>query len=106
MINFGYATKKSNQVSLDASLPHFDKRWEAMLESSAQCIQCGCCSGSCASPYEGKVSFREVVALWRRGLTSEANDVLKNCINCSKCQLVCPSNVESRKIIYSILQIA
>lgn len=106
MIDFGYATKKSNQVSLDVLLPQYDKRWEEMLESSSQCIQCGCCSGSCASPYQEKVSFREVVALWRRGLTSEASDLLKNCINCSKCQLVCPSNVESRKIIYSILQIA
>lgn len=106
MINFGYAIKKSNQVTLNFTLPAMDKRWEALLESTSQCIQCGCCSASCASPFQDKVSFREVVSLWRRGLTLEANEMLKNCISCSKCQLVCPANVESRKIIYSILKIA
>ena len=106
MIDFGFAAKKSNQVSLNFILPEVDKKWEQMLETTSQCIQCGCCSASCASPFQDKVSFREVVSLWRRGLTNEANAMLVNCINCSKCQLVCPANVESRKIIYSILKIA
>lgn len=106
MIDFGFSAKKSNQVLINFALPAFDKQWEQMLESTSQCIQCGCCSASCASPYQEKVSFREVVSLWRRGLTKEANEMLTNCINCSKCQLVCPANVETRKIIYSILKIA
>lgn len=104
MIEFGYATKKSNQVMLNLDHPTFLLHLQKLQLTVDNCIQCGSCAGSCASPSADKVSFREVVALLRRGLVVEAKELLQNCINCSKCQLVCPALVETRKVIYSTLQ--
>lgn len=102
---FGFKISPSSAIDLDkVDLSRFNEL--CRKESDARkCISCGSCSATCtAAPFSG-MSLRKVILNLQRGKEAEALKLMKNCMLCGKCTMVCPRGINTRHLILSIWQI-
>lgn len=102
---FGFKISPSSAIDLDkVDLSRFNELCR-MEPDARKCISCGSCSATCtAAPFSG-MSLRKVILNLQRGKENEALKLMKNCMLCGKCTMVCPRGINTRHLILSIWQI-
>ena len=64
---------------------------------------CGSCSATCtAGPYS-RMSLRKVILGLQRG--QDVRPMLKGCMLCGKCTMVCPRGINTRQLILNLCRI-
>jgi heterodisulfide reductase subunit C len=98
---WGFSQEKSNLVNLDLNDTGLYSRLVSHVPGLAACIFCGSCGATCISAAEG-MNFRLVHLMVRRGELHQVRDMLRACQLCGKCTLVCPRNVDTRAVIFTL----
>lgn len=103
MTDFGFKLSKSSTIDLSkVDTSQFEQLCK--LEPGARtCISCGSCSASCTVASLSGMSMRKVLLSMQRG--QDIRPMLKNCMLCGKCTMVCPRGLNTRNIILKICQI-
>ena len=105
MADFGFSLHPSSSIDLDNADKRLYKIVSEFEPDIKKCIACGSCTASCSASNLTKVSFRQAILKLDRGLSEEAVMLLKGCMLCGKCQLICPRDVNTRKIIQNLKRI-
>lgn len=94
-----------------ARVINYDKNDKAMatylakkVPSSKLCIGCGSCTATCSASNLTAFNIRKLQMLVKRGENEEAQKNLEKCMLCGKCLLICPRGVDTRKMIYSLIE--
>lgn len=105
MNKFGFALTPSSRIDLDK----FNKEKFASLvklePDVAKCMACGSCTASCTAGKFTRTSVRSAILALQNGQEKEALDMLKGCLLCGKCSMVCPRAINTRHLIISICKI-
>ncbi len=105
MNKFGYALTPSSRIDLDK---FNKKRFEALVNLEPdvlKCMACGSCTASCTAGKFTKTSVRSAILALQNGQEKTALDMLKGCLLCGKCSMVCPRAINTRNLIISICKI-
>lgn len=105
MNKFGFALTPSSRIDLDK----FNKEKFASLvklePDVLKCMACGSCTASCTAGKFTITSVRSAILALQNGQEKEALDMLKGCLLCGKCSMVCPRAINTRHLIISICKI-
>jgi heterodisulfide reductase subunit C len=105
MNKFGFALTPSSRIDLDK----FNKEKFASLvklePDVLKCMACGSCTASCTAGKFTRTSVRSTILALQNGQEKEALDMLKGCLLCGKCSMVCPRAINTRHLIISICKI-
>lgn len=105
MTKFGFALTPSSRIDLDK----FNKEKFASLvklePDVLKCMACGSCTASCTAGKFTRTSVRSAILALQNGQEKEALDMLKGCLLCGKCSMVCPRAINTRHLIISICKI-
>ena len=105
MNKFGFALTPSSRIDLDK----FNKEKFASLvklePDVVKCMACGSCTASCTAGKFTRTSVRSAILALQNGQEKEALDMLKGCLLCGKCSMVCPRAINTRHLLISICKI-
>ena len=104
MAGFGYSLSQGKSINMDNCNNHLFWKIAERSPDILKCIACGSCSSSCTGSQFSLVSFRRSIHLLERGENREALNLLRGCMLCGKCFIVCPRGVNTRDIILSLNQ--
>ena len=99
---FGFKLSPSSAISLDSVDLSV---WKKVLENAPDaltCMSCGSCGASCTAAGFSGMSLRKVMTDLQRGREKEAADMLRCCMLCGKCTMVCPRGINTRRVILEI----
>src|SRR5664279_5413597 len=99
MDKFGFAIPKGRQIDYDSNSRGVAGYILKNEPSFRLCIECGGCSATCSTGNFSGFSLREINILIKRGENDMVRNVLKKCMLCGKCTLVCPRGVNTRNIV-------
>lgn len=106
MIDFGYGISPSSAINLDTADKSLYEAVCGIEPDIAKCMACGSCAASCsASPY-GDMNLRRCILLLSRGRNDDALAMMRHCMLCGKCILVCPRGINTRHLILSVIKTA
>ena len=102
MIDFGYGLTPSATLKIEnVENPRF-AALHAREPDVAKCIACGSCAASCSAGCFTEMNLRRVILSLQRGREKETLPMLRHCMLCGKCLLVCPRGINTRHLILSI----
>lgn len=105
MNDFGFKLSPSSAINLDK----IDKKNFEMLVKEEpdvlKCISCGSCTATCTGGRFYEMGLRRVIIYLQRGMEKEAIGMIRHCMLCGKCNMVCPRGLNTRHIILSISRI-
>ncbi|MGC8802300.1 MAG: 4Fe-4S dicluster domain-containing protein [Bacteroidales bacterium] len=99
MPDFGFSMHAPRHIDLDTSHRDVFDFVKANEPSIQRCIYCGACGATCTAGSFAQISLRKINLLLLRGQTDEVRNMVNTCLLCGKCLLVCPRNVNTRRII-------
>ena len=100
MTDFGFSLSKSSAVDLGEVGSELVEKIERLEPGIRKCIACGSCSATCtAAPWSG-MSVRKMILALERG--RDVSGMLKCCMLCGKCTMVCPRGINTRNLILSV----
>ena len=99
MEQFGFTISKGRQIDYDANDKSIAEYIFNREPSFRICIECGGCSATCTTGNFTRFSLREINILIKRGENDQVRDIVKRCMLCGKCTLVCPRGVNTRNIV-------
>ena len=105
MTPFGFSLSPSSVADLDKV---DTRRYEALLRmepTASTCIGCGSCSATCTRSNWTGMSVRKVLLGLQRGRDEEVDAMLKGCMLCGKCTMVCPRGINTRNLILSLMRL-
>ncbi|MCX7985800.1 MAG: 4Fe-4S dicluster domain-containing protein [Bacteroidales bacterium] len=102
MPNFGFSIHSPTHIDLDKNYRTIFNYVKVKEPSIQKCIFCGSCSATCTASNYSAMSLRKVNLLLHRGMVQEVRSLTEQCLLCGKCYLVCPRNVNTRRIILLI----
>lgn len=106
MANWGYSISKDNQVDYDKGSKEIYSRLNVSEPSAITCMACGSCASTCSvGVFSDTVNIRKLNLLVSRGQTQDLLPLLKKCVLCGKCSLVCPRGINTRNFIRSLKDI-
>ena len=92
---FGFKISPSSAINLDkVDRSRFEKLC-SIEPDAAKCM---------ASSFSG-MSLRKVLLCLQRGKESDAMKMMKNCMLCGKCSMVCPRGINTRNVLLAIWKI-
>ena len=105
MVKFGFALNPSSRIDLDKTDREKFAKLVELEPDVLKCMACGSCTASCTAGKFVKTSLRSTILALQNGKESDAKDMLKGCLLCGKCTMVCPRAINTRHLIMSILKI-
>lgn len=99
MEKFGYTISKIRQIDYDSNDKRIAEYILKMEPSFSLCIECGGCSATCTAGNYTSFSLRELNILIKRGENDDVCRIIRKCMLCGKCTLVCPRGVNTRNVI-------
>ena len=102
MIDFGYKLTPSSKIDLDRRESSLHTTLFTLSPDMSKCIGCGSCVASCSAGKITDMSLRRAILLIDRGLEEEALPLIKGCMVCGKCKIVCPRGINTREIVLII----
>jgi Heterodisulfide reductase, subunit C len=105
MKDWGFSVLKGNQIDMDNNDFSLSVALAAIEPSFAWCIGCGSCTATCSAAQFTEFNPRKINLLIQRGEVAAIKQELKKCMLCGKCQLICPRDVNTRKIIQNLKRI-
>lgn len=104
MIDFGYGISPSSAINLDNADNSLFKAVSLVEPDIQKCMACGSCAASCSSAGFGDMNLRRCILMLSRGKDDEALSMLRQCMLCGKCLIVCPRGINTRHLILSIIK--
>jgi Heterodisulfide reductase, subunit C len=102
MIDFGYGLTPSSTVKIEkVDNPEYEALCK-MEPDVAKCMACGSCAASCSAGCFAPMNLRKVILSLQRGREKETLGMLRSCMLCGKCNIVCPRGINTRHLILSI----
>lgn len=102
MIDFGYGLTPSATLRIEnVDNPRFQALHEREPDV-VKCIACGSCAASCSAGCFTEMNLRRVILSLQREREKETLPMLRHCMLCGKCLLVCPRGINTRHLILSI----
>ena len=104
-MDFGISISPSSRIDLDKLKRD---KWLKLVKiepDALKCIACGGCCASCTGGVFTNVSLRSAILFLQNGKETEALKLLKGCMLCGKCQMICPRGINTRHLIISINKI-
>ena len=77
----------------------------AMEPDVLKCMGCGSCTATCTAGKFTPTSVRSAILALMNGKAEDACNLLKGCLLCGKCTLVCPRSINTRHLIMAITQV-
>ena len=77
-------------------------RLSAMEPDVLKCMGCGSCTATCTAGKFTPTSVRSAILALMNGKAEDACNLLKGCLLCGKCTLVCPRSINTRHLIMEI----
>ncbi len=105
MSKFGYTLNPSSRINLDRMDSSKFTLLTELEPDVLKCIGCGSCTATCTSGKFVRTSLRSAILSLRNGQEKESLDLLKGCMLCGKCLMVCPRAINTRHLIISICKI-
>ncbi|MBO7562664.1 MAG: 4Fe-4S dicluster domain-containing protein [Bacteroidales bacterium] len=105
MIDFGFTVSPSSRINLDKCDKKSFSALAALEPDVLKCMACGSCSASCTAAHFEPTSVRRAILSLQNGQVEQALDLLKSCMLCGKCTMVCPRGINTRHLIISIQKI-
>lgn len=105
MKEFGFQKQRDRQIDLDNIDINQIVSVIQVVENWKNCIGCGSCTAVCPA---GQYSFfnpRRIQMLARQGSYSTLATEVAKCQLCGKCRLVCPRDVDTRKLMHELKQL-
>lgn len=105
MEKFGFTLNPSSRIDLDKT---DREKFAALVKAEPdvlKCMACGSCTASCTAGKFTNTSVRSAILALQNGKQQQAVDLLKGCLLCGKCTMVCPRAINTRHLILSILAI-
>lgn len=103
--HFGYGLAPSSIIDLDKMNPAKFIELTAIEPDVLKCMGCGSCTASCTAGKFTSTSVRSAILALRNGQEKEALILLRGCMLCGKCTMVCPRAINTRHLIISICKI-
>ncbi|HEX2934514.1 MAG TPA: 4Fe-4S dicluster domain-containing protein [Bacteroidales bacterium] len=104
-IDFGYTINRDRQIDYDALSRDFYKALIEKEPSVKACISCGTCAATCSAGQFTDYSLRRMILMIRRGDLKDVKTTAPKCMLCGKCQLACPMGVNTRNLIFSLMEL-
>lgn len=105
MKEFGFQKQNDRQIILDkvdlkqiASVLQIVKNWK-------RCIGCGSCTAVCTAGQFSSFNPRLTQMLARQGCFSILATEVSKCQLCGKCRMVCPRDIDTRKLMHELKQL-
>ena len=105
MVKFGFALNPSSRIDLDKTDREKFAQLVELEPDVLKCMACGSCTASCTAGKFVRTSLRSAILALQNGRERDAKDMLKGCLLCGKCTMVCPRAINTRHLIMSILKI-
>jgi heterodisulfide reductase subunit C len=105
MVKFGFALNPSSRIDLDRTDREKFAQLVELEPDVLKCMACGSCTASCTAGKFTQTSLRSAILSLQNGKPQQAVDLLKGCLLCGKCTMVCPRAINTRHLILSILAI-
>ncbi|MCR5709579.1 MAG: 4Fe-4S dicluster domain-containing protein [Bacteroidales bacterium] len=102
MIDFGYGLTPSSTLKIENVKNPLFGELVRLEPDVVKCIACGSCTASCSAGAFTEMSLRRVILSLQRGREKETLPMLRHCMLCGKCLLVCPRGINTRHLILSI----
>ena len=102
MIDFGYGLTPSATLKIENVQNPLFEELHRREPDVAKCIACGSCTASCSAGHFTEMSLRRMILSLQRGREKETLPMLRHCMLCGKCLLVCPRGINTRHLILSI----
>ena len=99
MANFGFTTLKPRVIDYDLNDREISKYILEREPTFSLCIGCGGCAATCTASNFTEMSLRKINIYIRRGENDEVRRLLKRCMLCGKCTLICPRGVNTRNVV-------
>jgi heterodisulfide reductase subunit C len=99
MIDFGYGLTPSATLRIENVQ---NPRFMELHALEPDVVKCIACAASCSAGCFTEMSLRRVILSLQRGREKETLPMLRHCMLCGKCQLVCPRGINTRHLILSI----
>ncbi|MBR6345772.1 MAG: 4Fe-4S dicluster domain-containing protein [Bacteroidales bacterium] len=106
MIPFGFSLSPSSVTDLDKVDTRRYRELLRLEPGAATCIGCGSCSATCTSSAWTGMSVRKVILGLQRGRDVEVDAMLRGCMLCGKCTMVCPRGINTRNLILAAMRIS
>lgn len=104
-MNFwGFSIAEARVINYDKNDKTIAGQMTKEVPSSKLCIGCGECTATCTAGNLTDFNIRKLQMLVKRGENTEIRNMLKKCMLCGKCLLVCPRGVDTRRMILSLLK--
>ena len=105
MEKFGFKLSPSARIDLD----NIDREKFVQLvqiePDVLKCMACGSCTASCTAGKFTPTSVRSAILEIQNGRWQQALDMLKGCLLCGKCTMVCPRAINTRHLILAINEV-
>lgn len=105
MKEFGFQKQKDRQVILDRVDPDLIASVHQIVKNWKRCIGCGSCSAVCTAGKFSSFNPRLTQMLARLGCYSILAAESAKCQLCGKCRIVCPRDVDTRKLMHELKQL-
>lgn len=102
MVKFGFALSPSSRIDLDKTDREKFAKLVKMEPDILKCMACGSCTASCTAGKFVNTSLRSAILALQNGKDEIAMDMLKGCLLCGKCSMVCPRAINTRHLILAI----
>jgi heterodisulfide reductase subunit C len=99
MPDFGFSINRTNHIDLDNISGRLYEYVRANEPSIQKCIFCGACASTCSAGYYTEMSLRKINLYIMRERVDELRAMLDRCLLCGKCILVCPRDVNTRRVL-------
>lgn len=104
MEKFGFSLSPSSRIDLDKVNRDKFAHLVSAEPDVLKCMACGSCTASCSAGKFVKTSLRSAILALQNGKEEETVSLLKGCLLCGKCTMVCPRAINTRHLIISILK--
>lgn len=105
MGKFGFTLNPSSRINLDNADQSKFARLAAIEPDVLKCMACGSCTASCTAGKFVKTSIRGAILALQNGREEEALAMLKGCLLCGKCTMVCPRAINTRHLVLAIFKV-
>ena len=105
MEKFGFKLSPSSRIDLDNTDKERFSRLVQIEPDILKCMACGSCTASCTAGKFTPTSVRGAILHLQNGKWQQALDLLKGCLLCGKCTMVCPRAINTRHLILAINEV-
>lgn len=105
MKSFGFQKPGDRRIDIDKADFAQTETLRLIVKGWRRCIGCGSCTAACTAARFSDFNPRKVQMLARMAQFNQLAAEVAHCQLCGKCRLVCPQDVDTRKLMHELKQL-